>query len=260
MPKPITVTEHGAVQFLSTHPTLDRVARTLVQSLAAGDSPCDPTDIWIGAHRTSRVPRTRGRRLVILQTEQILAHDGSQIWHKMTRKRILRQALSADLFVEWNPINRPFYGIMPRLLQNRFLFGPYVFPDRVPQRDPGEGSLFVGAFNARRTDVLARHPETEVLPLDAPLTEIDAAIARSAALCNIHSLPGTYTEVPRVLMAVLAGKPLVSEPLSAPFEAPAYLPLGAPLDSTSLDQSFDTLTDVARRFPLSKVIAKAHRR
>jgi len=258
MTRPITVTSHGDVRFLSTHPTLEKVARTLAQSLALGTSDLPPTDIWIGAHRTRRVPRTPGRRLVVLQTEQILDAKGNQIWKKMTRKRILRQAIAADLFVEWNLINRPFYGWMPWLMPKSFLFGPYVFPDTAPARAPGKGAVFVGALNDRRSAVLSDHAEIDVMPLNTPLPEIDMAIAQAAALCNVHSLPGAYTEVPRVLMAVLAGKPLLSEDLSPPFAPPAYLPLDSALDDTRLDNSFDALCQAAQHYRLSKVIMRAH--
>lgn len=258
--KNVTVTTQGRIRFLSTHPTLDRVARTLAQSAARSAMHFPETDIWIGSHRSKCVPRTPGRRLIILQTEQILDADGRQIWQKMSRRRILRQALGADLYVEWNLVNRPFYGPMPRLMPNRFLFGPYVFPDAPPERVPGQGCVFVGSLNARRREVLAAHPGIRIPPADATLPQIDQAISEAAALCNTHSLPGAYTEVPRVLMAVLAGKPLVSEALSAPFEPPAYLPLGTPLDSAAtLDASFEALCRVGRRYPLSAALAKAHR-
>lgn len=262
---PVTVTETGDVRFLTTHPTLALVARTLCQSLGPGTERFGPTDIWLGAHRTRKVARTAGRRLIIVQTEQILDAEGNTIETKVSRGRIARMALGADLFVEWNPQNRPHYGLLPHLMPRRFLFGPYVFPSVPPPRKPGSGLVFIGAMTPRRRSVLETLPEPRRPSDRASVEEIDMLVSEGAAMLNIHSLPGTYTEVPRLLMACLAGKPLVSEPLGAPFDnADAYLTLDAAraergLDAAALIAVHAGLSALARRYPVTEMLRCAHR-
>ncbi|MBE9640920.1 hypothetical protein [Salipiger mangrovisoli] len=255
MAKEIEVLEVGEVRFLTTHRTLALVARTLSASLATVSERFGPTDIWLGAHRTRRVPRTAGRRLVVVQTEQILDAGGQTIETKLTRRRIARLALQADLFVEWNPQNRAFYGLLPRLLPRRFLFGPYVFPLGARKQAAGEGLVFVGNVTPERQAKLARLPDVRVLPMKAGIDEIDRSIAAGAAMLNLHSLPGAYTEVPRVLMAYLAGKPLVSEALAPPFAAGrSYLLPEAPRGPEALAQAWQGLGAVAARYPITGML------
>lgn len=253
--KQIEVLEVGNVRFLTTHRTLALVARTLSDSLASVSESFGPTDIWLGAHRARRVPRTAGRRLVVVQTEQILDAGGRQIETKMTRRRIARLALQADLFVEWNPHNRAFYGLLPLLLPRRFLFGPYVFPLSTPTQTPGAGLVFVGNITPERQPKLQRLPDVQALPMKADIAVIDRGIAAGAAMLNLHSLPGAYSEVPRVLMAYLAGKPLVSEPLAPPFEAGhSYLLPDAGRGPEALAQAWQGLTAVAARYPITGML------
>lgn len=260
MAKAIETLEVGELRFLTTHRTLALVARTLSGSLATLSESFGPTDIWLGAHRARRIPRSRGRRLVVVQTEQILDADGRAIETKLTRRRIARLALQADLFVDWNPQNRPFYGLLPRLLPRRFLFGPYVFGPGPRAQSPGEGLVFVGNLNAERQAKLAQIRDVRALPMKAGIDEIDQAIASGAAMLNLHSLPGAYTEVPRVLMAHLAGKPLVSEPLAAPFAAgESYLLPDAPLTAEALAQVWQGLNAVAARYPITEMLRAPRR-
>ncbi|WP_226629821.1 hypothetical protein [Alloyangia pacifica] len=255
MAKTIEVLEVGDLRFLTTHRTLALVARTLSASLATVPESFSPTDIWLGAHRAHRVPKTRGRRLVVVQTEQILDARGQVIETKLTRRRIARLALRADLFVDWNPQNRAFYGLLPRLAPRRFLFGPYVFGTGARAQTPGEGLIFVGNLNAERQAKLGRLAQVRALSMKAGLEEIDVAIASGAAMLNLHSLPGAYTEVPRVLMAHLAGKPLVSEPLAPPFEAgESYMLPEAPLTAEGLAHVWQGLNAVAARYPIAEML------
>ena len=261
MSKKIEVLEVGDVRFLTTHPTLALVARTLSDSLASVSKSFGPVDIWLGAHRTPRVPRTSGRRLVVVQTEQILDVDGRQIDTRMTFRRIARLALRADLFVEWNPHNRAFYGVLPRLLPRRFLFGPYVFPSDTRTQTPGEGLSFVGHVTPERRAKLENFPDVRCLPTKSDIEEIDRTIAAGAAMLNLHAMPGTYSEVPRVLLAYLAGKPLVSEELAPPFSAGhSYLLPDAPRTPEALAQVWQGLNTVAARYPITEMLRSRSRR
>lgn len=96
--------------------------------------------------------------------------------------------------------------------------------------------------------------------MKAGIDEIDQAIASSAEMLNLHSLPGAYTEVPRVLMAHLAGKPLVSEPLAAPFAAgESYLLPDAPLTAEALAQVWQGLNAVVARYPITEMLRTPRR-
>lgn len=248
MQKEVQCIEHGPLRFLSNHQTLMQVAANLRRSLPEDLPPLPETDIWVGAHRFGRTTRTPGRKLIVLQTEQVKYLHGHKINRKLRLSKLLRIMLHADLVVDWSPAQRSVYGLLPRLMPRRFLFGPYVFPTVCPPRSGGEGIVSHGAIDERRARIVARHPEID-LRHNVSHSDAMKEIAGAAAVANLHRLEGVYTEVPRMLMALQSGKPVVSEPLAPPFDE-AYLPLGATLDPQTLDAAYASLCDVARAYPI----------
>jgi hypothetical protein len=94
----------------------------------------------------------------------------------------------------------------------------------------GSPMLFVGDLNERRQELLARLERNGLaiarVPPNTFRRPLRTALSRASSVLNLHFAPGRYTEAPRILKAVLAGKPVISEDLADPFvRGQHYLPL-----------------------------------
>lgn len=247
----------GNLRFVSPHPVLSEVARDLARCVTSDDALALPVDIWMGAHKRWPFERETGRRVLAIQAEQIFDADGRDMWRRIRRKHLLGMARRADLMLDLSVHNCPAYGIWPRLFPRRFLFGPHVFPSAPPARRPGEGVVFYGTANDRRAALLAERPAIRALPRDTFGAALAREVAAAAAVANLHFSDGRYTEVPRLLSAYLAGKPLISENLAAPFEpGQHYVPLDAPLHDAALDRAFEGLTRLAAAYRFEDVLRR----
>ena len=66
--------------------------------------------------------------------------------------------------------------------------------------------------------------KVKILPTGTYGADLILELDKAAAVVNVHFEHGVYTEVPRLLSAYLAGKPVISEELDSPFiEGQHYL-------------------------------------
>jgi len=205
------------VAFHASHPVLADFAADLARGLTAPLG--RQLAVQVGAHRRD-APLPEGSFRLGIQTEQMRDERGTPLWKAFPPRRLAEMMDRFDAVLDLSPANAPAYATLPCEALARVRFGPHVFPDVAPPHVPGgEGLLFVGAMNDRRGSVLDALPPSHAVRRVSDGTfgpALDKAIAGCAAVLNIHVQSGIYTEVPRLLKAVLNGKPLVSEPLASP--------------------------------------------
>lgn len=239
------------VTFVTGSELLDDVARDLACAIS-GPLPCS-IEVHLGMHAQARlkpfVPQGRRDLVIGLQTEQLLDESGQPLWRNRLSGKVLAGVPRYDHVIDLSQANAPVYSALPPDLRDRIIIGPYIFPASAPAcNSPAAGPfVFFGAPNARREAVLAdlaRHGlALRRLPSGTFGPELASEIAAAAAIVNIHFDQGRYTEYPRLLKAVLAGKPLLSEPLAAPLASGThYLPTdrGQP-DPGSLIAAYDAM-------------------
>jgi len=252
----------GDVVLCAHHPILRDLAATLAGAgfnLPRGRA----IEVLVGAHDFAR-GRAPGRLRIALQTEQLADARGSPLWAARLGRELGGMLGRCDAVIDLSPFNAPAYDRLPAADRARVVFGPFIFPDHAPAFDPGTGPelVFFGAINPRRAAALeriaARRP-VRVLPPGTFGAALMAALAPAAGVLNLHYAEGTYTEAPRLLTALLAGKPVYSEPLAPPLEVGRHYlaPDAAACDATRA-AAFAALRDeVAAAFRFSDGLARA---
>jgi hypothetical protein len=221
-------------------------------------------EVHVGLHRPedlarerATLPPTQPPALRIgLQTEHILDTDGMPLWQSWHIGTIQAQVERYDVVLDLSPSNHEVYDALPPDLRARVQFGPHIFPAAIPPFAPVPGGpvMFFGGVNPRRQRRFAKlHglgiPVT-VLPHATFGAALRAELAKAASVLNIHFAPARYTEAPRILKAVLAGKPVISEDLALPFiEGTHYLSLaGAKASDAELQTSYEALASLCAQY------------
>ncbi|MGA0827657.1 MAG: hypothetical protein ACO3PW_09925 [Gemmobacter sp.] len=252
----------GDVVLCAHHPILRDLAATL-----AGPAFALPRgraiELLVGVHDFAR-RRPPGRLRIALQTEQLADAQGRPLWAARLGRELGGVLGRCDALIDLSPFNANAYARLPPADRARVLFGPYIFPDRIPDFVPGTGPelVFFGALNPRRAAALARisaRRPVRVLPPGTFGPALMAALAPAAGILNLHFAEGEYTEAPRLLTALMAGKPVYSEPLAPPLvPGRHYLGPEADADAATRAAVFAAFRDeVAARFRLSEGIARA---
>lgn len=186
-------------------------------------------ELHAGLHRPGRLasfaPRTRRGLYVGMQTEHMLDVTGRPMWKRHLLETIQQQAASFDLVLDLSEGNRPIYEDLPAEVRSRIHFGPHIFPASAPPiAMAADGpTLFFGGTNRRRMRNLQRLRQDGVKVHEVPTNTFGAALraemTKASSVLNLHFAEGIYTEAPRILKAMLAGLPVLSEELAAPFVA-----------------------------------------
>ncbi|MBP0482945.1 hypothetical protein [Sagittula salina] len=251
----------GKVSIFTDVPILEQIARDMLDGIADEALCATPVDVVLGVHRYSQLPRHRGRPLIGIQTEHFLDATGARTDETLKPRYLASYLRQCDLLVDLSPYNRPYYPWATRLLAGqKLIFGPYLFPSRSVAFDPGRTDelLFVGALNDWRRKVLGS-PGVPPVRVETDLYggALSERIRQAAAMVNLHRRPGVYSEVPRLLSAVLAGKAVVSEPLAPPFVAGRhYVPLGA-AQAADFRAAFEAMRDeIAARYSFEELLRR----
>ncbi len=209
----------GSVQFVACHSVLADFARDLARALGAAPEVRRPVVIHVGAHLSSRLPGHEDALQIGLQTEQILDATGKEMWFSFDSRRIEGLVSEFDLVLDLSIHNAPAYRSLPVSDRARVKFGPHIFPDHpLPTLEPGQRLLFAGAVNSRRRSALDDLGSRARVLEDGTFGEAaDLALIAAEGMLNLHFVDGVYTEYPRLLKTVLAGRALWSEPLAEPF-------------------------------------------
>ena len=213
-----TTARNGNLRFVARHPILSEIADQLA-SFDLGDLTAQRAAIYVGAHSFTKRMLPPGLKIG-LQTEHFYDQTGAKLWGLPSRAAILRWALQYDVLLDVSPLNAPAYGFLPDILRRKIKFGPHLFPDSLPAYAGSNGDLiFFGAMNdQRRAQISALAPlqNIKLLPYGTHGAALQAQIARSGGIVNLHFSAGVYSEYPRILTAALAGKVIWSDPLAQP--------------------------------------------
>lgn len=221
----------GSLSLLSGHPVLDQFARDLAAGVDPENLPSKPVTVYVGLHRKYGLRRLRRGKRVVLQTEHYFDADGQPMWRRMKRWRTFLAVLLAHHVLDLSVANRPHYDFLPAPLRRRVRFGPHVFPCHQPPHQPGQtpAFLFFGELNARRQALIDALPAgmAQLAPHGTFGEDLQRLVTDASGILNLHFVDGRYSEIPRLLSACLAGKPVMSEPLGDGLVAGReYLALG----------------------------------
>ncbi|NJS38026.1 MAG: hypothetical protein HC783_02430 [Rhodobacteraceae bacterium] len=253
---------HHDVTFLTPARVLTDFARDLADTLPAPLG--HPVEVAVGLHRPADLARERATlppgpapalRLG-LQTEHILDADGMPLWQSWHIGTVQAEVAAYDAVLDLSPANHEVYDALSPDLRARVRLGPHIFPSQPPPFAPVPGGpmLFFGGVNPRRQRRFAklqgRGLPVTVLPHATFGADLRQELSKAAAVLNIHFAPARYTEAPRILKAVLAGKPLISEDLALPFlEGTHYLSLAeAKASDATLQTSYEALASLCAQY------------
>ncbi len=259
--EPIQLQKHTAhnVDLYSGHRVLRDFSHDLARCLNGPLS--QPIDVYVGVHVIDR-PADTGRFKIGIQTEQFLDASGEPLWRVPKERFRSRFATFYDILLDLSALNAPAYDFLSPDLRSKLRFGPHIFPaDPITPDFQPTPPVFFGALNDRRRGLLATlqaQRPVEVAPHGTFGKPLDALIAQQGAVLNLHFRDGTYAEYPRFLKAYLRGKPVLSEPLSAPLQADKhYFDLKAEPTAASTARIFTNLASFAARHSFQDFIEAA---
>lgn len=239
------------VTFVTGHRVLDDVARDMARGLTR-PAACR-IRIDLGIHLPGKLaeaaPDSPHDLFIGIQTEQLLDETGAALWHHGQKDLICRRVAQYDHVLDLSPLNAPIYQTLPDGPRSRITFGPHIFPHHAPLAVVGQGPLvFFGTQCPRRTEILAGLRQAGIAVNCLNWGKFGEALSgdleNASGILNIHFDNGIYTEYPRLLKALLAGKPVVSERLAAPLVAKThYWPLEK-AEPADLAQCFDAMADL----------------
>jgi hypothetical protein len=242
------------VLLVSPTPLLDDFAADLAATIT------EPVgldvELRIGIHFPVRLaenaPAGRRSLLVGLQTEHLLDATGKPMWRTRIQNKFMPSLARYDVVLDLSEANRPIYADLPTQILSRVHFGPHIYPAAAPALTmrPGGPLLFFGAPNHRRAEHISQLRAAGVAVQEVRKKTfgkaLSAAMVTGSAVLNLHFDEGIYSEAPRILKAMLAGLPLVSEELAPPFRAGVhYLTLDhAADDAERLANTYANLTQM----------------
>lgn len=248
--------ECAGLTFVSHHSVLDQVAKDIVQGLRqSAYRELGPATIFCGAHRQYGKNTKVGSR-VFIQTEHLSDGSENELWGAQNAKHvtnILANLEAADAFLDLSSANTGFYAnrSLPKALREKIVFGPKIFPSTVqPFQDRPDGrDIFFGDVSDRRRQVLRNHSNWRVHVLEKNTygDALGSALAEARSVLNVHAVSAVYSEAPRLLSAVLAGKAVVSEPLETPFVANVHYLDIRDSQKISFAAAYEQLTEMTAR-------------
>jgi hypothetical protein len=213
---------YGAVTFLARTPILDQINADLIAGLSHAPDVLRPLRVFMGVHKGLGLWPLRGGFRLGIQTEQFYDEAGTPLWaleKSKVRRGVRRYGRLCHALLDLSESNRRFYEEHAPDLLPKLTFGPYIFPDTPPVfRSASQNSFaFFGATGGdRRPVILGSLPEGKVDVLSEALfyEPLLDWLASHRGVLNVHFDTGTYTEAPRLLSALRAGKVVLSDPLS----------------------------------------------
>ena len=224
--------------------------RGLAHDLADSLSICPEIqlNIHLGLH-IDTIKRAEGINIGI-QTEQLQDDAGRQLWGVKGLRSIRKNLTNLDVLLEISKANRPVYEDLDLSEKSKIVVGPWIFSRESSRQNPGDGHLvFFGNKNERRSRIIEevrKLHSVKVLPRGTFGADLEKEIAQASAILNIHYCDGTYSEFPRILLALKYGKPLVSEVLADPLEAyNHYVPINGAGDTGAASRAFSGMSKFA---------------
>lgn len=214
----------GNLFVFAKHPILVDVSKLLVNGLDLDEmlKISSRVNIFVGVHQFDKEDLSSFQGLNIgVQTEHFFDEDGKKLWGVNIFYQTIRALSALDCLIDFSHANRKAYARLPNfLIKSKIIFGPYIFPKKnvFVSDDENDDLVFIGAINQRRSDALEGiehmgHPINRVQGVHGD--DALSLIAKSKALIKLHFEDGVYSEWPRILMAYLSGKIIISEKLSS---------------------------------------------
>lgn len=213
------VCQKGNITFLSKHPVLHQVSRDILQGISPDFDFPEKLTVYCGIHKKFGLQFLRRGKKLGIQSEHFVDQSGNILW-KMEKvfPFVKRNFHRFDRVLDLNKNNDCVYENHAFEDREKITFGPYIFPRSLIDYVPGKSGklLFFGsARKGRRKEILGslNSDSVEILPEGTYGETLTSALKDCRGVLNIHFDQGVYAEYPRLLTAILAGKPVASEEL-----------------------------------------------
>lgn len=255
--------KRGKIQILSRHKILDDIASDLLDGLSTNYTLDRPVTTYCGIHKFFGPDVFRRGFKIGIQTEHYYDETGNFIarrnWEITQTLRFVRRCHAV---LDLNPANWPIYERLPAREKGKITFGPYIFPTTSPKyrESLGTAAVFFGTDSGRRKSIMDSLDPGHFQRLRSGKfgSELVSELANYSAVLNIHHDDGIYTEAPRLLIALKAGKPLVSERLSSDWTPSVHYLLPANFTpDANLEEIFSAMAEqCCRRYSFQGYLQK----
>lgn len=216
MKKKFLVTQVGDVRFYAKH----QVLRELMLLISQNEEffVHRRINVFIGIHHWIADLMPKNAFNIGIQTEQFFDENGLKLWGSLPDSYLKAACLKFDVILDFTELNKLAYQNFDKY--NRVVFGPYIFPkNKISYSNEKSSEIcFVGALNNRREKIIsALLTQYPIKIIENEFGEqLNQSVSQSAAILNIHFQNGIYTEWPRILLAYINGKVVISEDLGRP--------------------------------------------
>jgi hypothetical protein len=216
MKKKFLVTQIGDVRFYAKHQVLRELILLISQN--AELLVHRRINVFMGIHHWTTDSMPNNALNIGIQTEQFFDENGLKLWGSIPDSYLKAACLKFDVILDFSELNKSAYQNFDQY--NRVVFGPYIFPKKKisPSNIKASEICFVGALNDRREKII--FSLSNKYPIKLIVNEfgkqLNQSVSQSAAILNIHFQNGVYAEWPRILLAYINGKVVVSEDLGRP--------------------------------------------
>jgi len=228
----------GNLLILSRHKILDQVALDILNGLSDDFSLPQKTIVYIGTHKPFGWDYFRRGFKIGVQTEHFQDENAKPLVRFGIKfRKTVKSYARFDAILEMYTNNKPLYDTLPEEIRAKTTFGPFIFPTKAPEYSPeGDGKvIFFGTLaSEHRKNCVSRIPPEKLTVLTEVLfgNDLLEEITKHSAVLNLHFIEGVYTEYPRLVTALYAGKPVVSEELSSDLRPGVHYVLLEDLDKT----------------------------
>jgi hypothetical protein len=256
MKKKFLVTRIGDVRFYAKHQVLRELI--LLISKQADISTDEQINIFIGIHHWMADILPKNAINIGIQTEQFFDANGQVLWGSLHSAHLKAACLKFDVILDLTEFNKPAYQNFDKY--NRVVFGPYIFPKEQfsPLIEKSSEVCFVGALNERRRRIISEVSNQYSIKIikNEFGEKLNQSVSRGTAILNIHFQEGVYAEWPRILLAYVNGKILLSEELGHPLSLGRhYCALDSDLAAVNFAEIHKNIyEDFAKKYSFSKFI------
>jgi hypothetical protein len=216
MKKKFLVTQLGDVRFYAKHQVLRELIRLISQNAEVLIH--RRINVFIGIHHWIADSLPKNAFNIGIQTEQFFDANGLKLWGSFPDSYLKAACLKFDVILDFTELNKLAYQNIDKY--SRVVFGPYIFPNKKisPSKEKLSDIFFVGALNDRRSKIIsALSTKYPIKIIQNEFGEqLNQSVSQSAVILNIHFQDGVYAEWPRILLAYVNGKVVVSEDLGYP--------------------------------------------
>lgn len=256
MKKKFLVAQINGVRFYAKHQVLRELILLISQQ---AELPVQQRiNIFIGIHHWIANELPNNALNIGIQTEQFFDAHGLKLWGSLPESQLKAACLKFDVILDFSEFNKPAYKNFDKY--DRVVFGPYIFPSKkvIPKTDNLSEVHFVGALNERRQKIISDVSKLYAIKVikNEFGEKLNKTLSDSSAILNIHFQNGVYTEWPRILLAYVNGKILISEELGYPLiSGRHYYPLGIDSNEMNASQIHENIwEDFARKYSFSEFV------